>query len=43
MVKAVALVWHLKMVQWVNNFRRFITGEEFLCCAVLEFDGDLLC
>lgn len=41
-MKVVALVWHLKMVQWVNNFQKFITGEEFLCCAVLEFDVGLL-
>lgn len=26
-VKVVALLWHLKMMQWVNNFRRFVTGK----------------
>lgn len=41
-MKVVALVWHLKMVPWVNNFQRFLTGEEFLSCAVLEFDDSLL-
>lgn len=29
-MKVVALLWHLKMAQWLINFQGFITGEEFL-------------
>lgn len=29
-MKVVALVWHLKMAQWLKSFQKFIASEEFL-------------